>query len=235
MNCPWPGPGRPMRWVAPPGPWNWPRRSGRNCRACFSSGTPLRTLPGWWHRCAAHSVSGCAWKCRGVPRWWAGPLLWPRTAHWWSVVTITRSTWSGRGTYAICARPRKPDGAERLRALVALGALWRAARLGAAGRPFPVGRLLLCRELLPEVGVEGRQVVRGPAGDQAMVHHDLLVHPRGTGVLQIGAQAGVGGQGAAAQHIGLGEDPRAVADHRHRFAVGEETAGDLHRAPAQPQ
>ena len=81
-------------------------------------------------------------------------------------------------------------------------------------------------DLLDQLGVEGGQVVGRPAGDEAVVDHDLLVDPGGARVGEVGSQALVGGHRAAAQHVSVGEDPAAVADHRHGLARVEERAGE---------
>src|SRR5699024_3992428 len=53
MNCPWPGPGRPMRWAVWAGPWDWPRRSGGSSPVCCNSGPRVGAPPGRGPRCAA--------------------------------------------------------------------------------------------------------------------------------------------------------------------------------------
>ena len=59
---------------------------------------------------------------------------------------------------------------------------------------------------LQQRGVEGRDVVGPPAGDQVAVHHDLLVDPVAARVADVGLQARPGGQPAAAD-----DTPRKTA------------------------
>jgi len=49
-------------------------------------------------------------------------------------------------------------------------------------------------ELLDDLGAERRQVVRVPGGDEALVDDDLLVDDLAAGILDVGADAGVGGE-----------------------------------------
>jgi hypothetical protein len=51
---------------------------------------------------------------------------------------------------------------------------------------------------------------------------DLLVDPGPAGVLDVGADAGPRGQGAALDHVGLDQRPGTVADRGHRLAGLEE-------------
>jgi hypothetical protein len=52
-------------------------------------------------------------------------------------------------------------------------------------------------ELLDDLGVERRQVVRLAAGDEAVLDHDFLIGPVATGVEDVGAQARPRRDGAA--------------------------------------
>ena len=63
--------------------------------------------------------------------------------------------------------------------------------------------------------------------DEALVDHDLLVDDVAAGVADVGAHARIGGQRAAAHHVGLDQRPRAVADHADGLAGLEER---LHEA-----
>jgi hypothetical protein len=80
-------------------------------------------------------------------------------------------------------------------------------------------------ELLDQLGVEGRQVVRLAAGDQTLVDH-LPVDPFGTGVPEVGADRRPRGHGAAAHHVGLDQQPGSVADRADRLAGFEEGVGE---------
>jgi hypothetical protein len=84
-------------------------------------------------------------------------------------------------------------------------------------------------ELLDDLGVEGRQVGRLAAGDQAAVGVDLLVDPGPAGVLDVGPDARPRRQGAALDHVGLDQGPGAVADRGHRLAGLEEGAHERDR------
>src|SRR5215212_6862723 len=79
-------------------------------------------------------------------------------------------------------------------------------------------------ELLDDLGAERRQVVGVAAGHQALVGHDLLVHPLPSGVADIGLERRVGGQRPAAHHVRLDDGPGTVADHARRLALFEEGA-----------
>ena len=71
--------------------------------------------------------------------------------------------------------------------------------------------------------VEGRDVVRLAAGDDALVGDHLLVDPGAAGVADVGPQARPGGQGAAAHDVGLDQHPGCVADRRDRLAARRRT------------
>ena len=85
------------------------------------------------------------------------------------------------------------------------------------------------RELLDELGAEGRQIVRFAAGDEAVVDDDLLVDPLAAGVADVGLQRRPGRDPPAAHHVGLDQRPGTVADDPDRLAgcreVGDETDG----------
>src|SRR2546423_4961782 len=57
-------------------------------------------------------------------------------------------------------------------------------------------------KLLDDLRLEGLEVVRLAAGDQALVDMDLLVDPLGAGIAQVGPQARPGGQGAPTDDVG---------------------------------
>jgi hypothetical protein len=56
------------------------------------------------------------------------------------------------------------------------------------------------------------QIVRSAAGDQALVDHDLLVHPVAAGVSDVGAQARPPRELPNPHDVRLDERPRTVAD-----------------------
>ncbi len=85
-------------------------------------------------------------------------------------------------------------------------------------------------ELLDDLGAEGRKVLGSAAGDQAVVHHHLLIDDVGAGVLQILADGGPAGQGASLGQAGVDQDPGRVADRPDRLArlgEGADEAGGL--------
>ena len=86
--------------------------------------------------------------------------------------------------------------------------------------------MLALGDLLHELVAERGEVAGDAAADQAVVDHDLLVHPGRPGVGQVGLQARVGRHRAAAQHVGVGEDPAAVADDTDRLVLGEDLADE---------
>jgi hypothetical protein len=96
----------------------------------------------------------------------------------------------------------------------------------AGGPPRWVPLLLGLREDLGELRREGRKIVRLTACDQGVravgVLHHLLVHPGPARVLDVGPQAGPGGDGAAVDHARLDQRPRRVADRGDRLARVEE-------------
>src|SRR5690606_20155798 len=84
--------------------------------------------------------------------------------------------------------------------------------------------------LLDQLGAERGQVLGRAAGDQAFVHHHFLVHPRRAGALEVAADVRHRGDGAAVEHVGIGQHPGPVADRAHRLARGEEAADEGQRA-----
>src|SRR5688500_18160290 len=83
--------------------------------------------------------------------------------------------------------------------------------------------------LLYDLRAERVEVARAAAGHEAVVDHDLLVHPVRAGVLQVGLDARVGGELAPLHDPGLHERPRPVADRAHRLAGLDERAHERHR------
>ena len=63
-------------------------------------------------------------------------------------------------------------------------------------------------------------------GDQALVDDDLLVDPVAAGVADVGPQRRPRRDRAAAQHVGLDQRPRGVADRGDRLALLEEAADE---------
>src|SRR5205809_393645 len=79
-------------------------------------------------------------------------------------------------------------------------------------------------ELLDDLLVERRQVVRLAARDETLVDHDLLVDPLAPGVADVGLEARPRRDLAAAYHARFDQHPRAVADDANRLALLEEVA-----------
>src|ERR671937_2966942 len=75
----------------------------------------------------------------------------------------------------------------------------------------------LC-ELLDDLRVEGGQVVRLAARDEAGIDDDLLINPRRSRVAEIGLEARPRGHLPALDDAGLDQRPRAVADDADRLA-----------------
>src|SRR5690606_29640908 len=75
----------------------------------------------------------------------------------------------------------------------------------------------------------GRQVIRCATGDETLVDNDLLVNPFGTCVAQIGSETRVARESASVEDIGVGENPRAVADHAYGLVLLEECAREIDR------
>src|ERR1035437_373807 len=73
--------------------------------------------------------------------------------------------------------------------------------------------------------VEGRNVVGVAAEDELAVGHDLLIHPVGAGVLQVGFQRGPRCDRLALQRARVDQRPRAVTDGRDRLSRSDELAG----------
>src|SRR5579872_6592229 len=84
-------------------------------------------------------------------------------------------------------------------------------------------------ELFDNLGAERGQVVWSAAGHQTAVDDHLSVGPRAAGVPDVRGQGRPGGQGAAADHVGFHQGPRAVADDPGRLARLEEAADEAHR------
>src|SRR5579875_2769153 len=70
--------------------------------------------------------------------------------------------------------------------------------------------------------VEGMEVLRAAAGDEAVVFDAGLVDPSSAGVAEVGLERGPGGEGAAADDVGFDEHPGAVTDGRDGTACIEE-------------
>src|SRR3954465_10418303 len=98
-----------------------------------------------------------------------------------------------------------------------------------ASRGARLRGVLALGDLLDDLRAEGGQIVRLARARQALVDVDLLVDPRAAGVLDVGLQRRPGGDRAAAQHVGLDQGPRAVADHADRLGLLEEGAHEAHR------
>ena len=99
-----------------------------------------------------------------------------------------------------------------------------------SGPPVPA-----LADLLDELRVERGKVVWSAAGDKALIHDHLLIHPGGARIAQIRCQAGVTGEGAAVDDTGLDEDPGAVADHADRLVLVEEGAREGDRRLVESQ
>src|SRR5690242_3103412 len=96
----------------------------------------------------------------------------------------------------------------------------RSGRLALLVAPFPY--------LLDDLGHEGLEIAGRAAGDDALVHHDLLVDPLAAGVLDVLADRLVGGEREALHRVGLDQQPRRMADRGDRLAGVEEGLDDLH-------
>jgi MFS family permease len=84
-------------------------------------------------------------------------------------------------------------------------------------------------ELLDDLRVEGIEVVGLAAAHQPPVDVDFLVDPLGSGVAQIGLQAGPRGERAAIDYVRVDQGPRPVADRADRLAGFEDRTDELDR------
>ena len=73
-------------------------------------------------------------------------------------------------------------------------------------------------KILDDLCIEGGEIVGLAAGDQAVVHMNLLIDPLGPSIAQVGLQARPRGQGATANNIGLDQRPGPVANGTDRLA-----------------
>src|SRR6185437_13998079 len=83
------------------------------------------------------------------------------------------------------------------------------------------GRLLWMAagfEFFQHFAVESRDVGGLAASDQAVVHHDFLIHILAAGVVEVGLQRGPRRNGASFDGARLDQSPGAVADCCHRLA-----------------
>src|SRR5688572_8214595 len=80
------------------------------------------------------------------------------------------------------------------------------------------------RDLFDHLAVEGRDIVRVAAGDEAVINDHFFVNPVRTGVLQIGTKRRIRGQRAAFDNARVDQRPRRMTDRRDRLACIEESA-----------
>src|SRR5882672_7659763 len=208
------------------------------------------TLTGRPARMADTRAMLCPW----VPCGWPQPRITSSTSLGSSCGTLPSASlmqWAARSDGSVMLNEPRSDLASGVRELATTTAslmglsspggdewpdfppLRRRPQVSPSGRPAgPVASLL---ELLEHLGVELRDVIRLAAGDDALVHHDGLVHPLGAGVPEVGLERWPRGDPPAANDAGLHQRPRPVADHRHRLALVHEGLHERHRVRVHPQ
>ena len=80
-----------------------------------------------------------------------------------------------------------------------------------------------------------RAIIGVAAGDDALVHHHLLVHPGGAGSFHVLADGLVGRCLTAFQRIGLHQQPGPVAHRGYRLAAVQESLHHFHGVFVGPQ
>jgi hypothetical protein len=85
-------------------------------------------------------------------------------------------------------------------------------------------------EFLDHLLIEGRNVVRSSARDQAVVHDDFFIDPIRARVPDISLDRGPGSDGPAADNACVDQDSGGVADRGDRFCPRERN-GARTRAP----
>src|SRR6185312_8899720 len=90
-------------------------------------------------------------------------------------------------------------------------------------------------ELGDHLLVERRQVVRLAAGDEALVHDDLLIDPSRAGVAQIGLERRPRGHRSPADAARFDERPWSMADGCDGLALVEEVPHEPHRLGDLPE
>src|SRR5580700_11107588 len=74
-------------------------------------------------------------------------------------------------------------------------------------------------EQLAHFTVEGRNIIGAAARHQALIRHDLLIHPVRPGILEIGLERWPRGHAPTARRTRLDHGPRAMTDRGHRLAA----------------
>src|SRR6185437_9195634 len=93
---------------------------------------------------------------------------------------------------------------------------------------MPVGVPALAK-FLDDLLVEGGNVVRLAAGDEALIDDDVAVDPFGAGIPEVGLERGPGRHPAAAHDVGLDQHPWAVTDRADRLLGGKELPHEVDR------
>lgn len=100
---------------------------------------------------------------------------------------------------------------------------------------LPLAAVVAFLEFFDHLGVEGGDVVGVAAGDNALVHDDLLVDPFGAAEGEFVFQAGPAGHFQAFADAGFAEAPGAVADGGDGCAVVVERTDELHGVRVQAE